>query len=444
MHLLLGTTSAGKSTYARLLREQAQARGEELQVHFHFELGDEVPTGPNDLLHINLLRGYGRKMRRVAPDVVPALPDLIDKADRITVLAAPIELIRARAQQRHQLQVEAAETEDLTYSDRWTKDFPYRHVAQIYEQLALYLDTVSTPREYLCTNVDVHEPFKPVSRWEIPRLGEPGSERFCRAGHPEPTLDLGRTYQKDYSGEGGSTRSASLMSCLQMPLRGKRLLDIGCAEGAAALSASRMGAEVTAIEPRRSRLDKAKQIAEATNSEISFHHGLLDSFPAEPGSFDVVLALNVIHHVPEPFAFLDRVAQLTRSHLVLEYPGLGDPKYRKTVAGLPTASEDLPMLGVSLPEADQTYVFTPDVFERYLLHWRNAFRHHEIKRSPINERWISVFSGRRKRVKMRSSMAETVQLRREVAALNHRINELENSRSWRVTAPLRKLPRGGR
>ena len=70
---------------------------------------------------------------------------------------------------------------------------------------------------------------------------------------------------------------------------------------------------------------------------------------------DVVLTINVVHHVPNPFAFLDRAASLTRSHLVLEYPGLVDEKYKRTLpGGTPDLDDSLPLLGVSTRDEDQT------------------------------------------------------------------------------------------
>jgi SAM-dependent methyltransferase len=286
-----------------------------------------------------------------------------------------------------------------------------------------------------------------VSRWEFPRLACDDAEALCAAGHPFPVFDLGsRSYQADYAeGMTRSGRSATLSRVLQMPLAGKRVLDIGCAEGAAALSAARMGAEVTGLEPRRSRMAKAERIAEATGTPIELHNVRLDDFTAPGSSFDVALALNVIHHVPDPFAFLDRAANLTSSHLVLEYPGLQDPKFGSTVSGLESVSAEQPLIGVSLPSQDQSFVFTPASLDRYLVHTLGAFKEHQVLASPIEGRWLSVLSGKRRRSGRNSSMAANIRLRRslqqqrsEIDRLQQLVQAMEASRSWRLTAPLRR------
>lgn len=451
MRLILGPTSAGKSTLVQQLKSEAAERGEHLDVHYAFTLKGtgEIPTGPDDVVHFNLLRGYTREVDRVAPEISPLLPVLVRAADEVTVLGAPRSVLLERAGQRTHAEPDDEEHSDRVYdSQMWSQALESPHLGQIFEHVALLLDEVGTPATYLCSNVAAHDGFAPISRWQYPRLTGPEAEKLCAGGHTVEDLDLGeRSYQADYrAGAKGSKRSATLSRALQMPLAGMRVLDIGCAEGAAALSATRMGAEVTALEPRQRRLDKALRIAGALGAEVDFRHLLLDDFRARPNSFDVVLALNVIHHVPDPFAFLDRAAQLSRSHLVLEYPGLEDPKFKSTVRDLGSADPGLPLIGVSLPAQDQTYVYTPASFERYLIDSLGVFRRHQVIESPINGRWLSVFSGKRRAAPLHSSIAEDLKLRRtltkqerEIERLRAQVRDMRSSRSWKVTAPLRRL-----
>ena len=144
-----------------------------------------------------------------------------------------------------------------------------------------------------------------------------------------------------------------------------------------------------------------------------------------------------------------RLVALTddRSHLVLEYPGLGDRKFGATVPGQDVPGDELPLIAVSLPdEQDQTYVFTPASFERYLVDILGVFGKHEIIQSPISDRWISVFSKKRKKSDLDSALARESRLRRqledrkeEARRLQRRVDELESSTSWKVTAPLRMV-----
>ena len=66
--------------------------------------------------------------------------------------------------------------------------------------------------------------------------------------------------------------------------------------------------------------------------------------------------------------------------------------------------------------------------------------------SPISDRWISVFSKKRKKSGLDSALARESRLRRqleerkaEAKRLRRRVDELESSTSWKVTAPLRKV-----
>ena len=75
MLLVIGPTCAGKSTYIETLRKDAAADGRELEIHFGFEVrrGKEVPTGPDDVVHANLLKG-GTANSRADEDVVQIAP----------------------------------------------------------------------------------------------------------------------------------------------------------------------------------------------------------------------------------------------------------------------------------------------------------------------------------------------------------------------------------
>jgi hypothetical protein len=316
------------------------------------------------------------------------------------------------------------------------------HLAQVFEHLALDLDRLGKPCRYLCSNGDLHDDFHEISRWDFPRLAHPDAEELCRKGHPEPMLKVGeRSYQADYrEGTDRSARSATMARSLRMPLDGKRLLDIGCAEGAAALSAHRMGAKVTGIEPWGRRFEQAQAIAKALDCDLDLRNITLDDLAEPAEAFDVVLALNVIHHQADPFAFVHRAADLTSSHLVVEYPGLNDRRFRSTFEYEGELPDELPLIGVSTAKQDQTCVFTPASLERYLLDTVTLFGKHELLPSPKPNRWISVFSEKKTsapRHPSSESGRQDSRRAREIARLKRELNNVRRSRSWRLTAPLR-------
>jgi 2-polyprenyl-3-methyl-5-hydroxy-6-metoxy-1,4-benzoquinol methylase len=440
MRLIIGPTSAGKSRYIEQMQEGSPDQPP--VVHFAFELKDELPTGENDVVHYNLLHDFKGRNGQSLSMLDSGLPRLVEAAAEVVVLAAPRSVLMARSASRTKAEPGHEEHAGRKYhQDTWNRALGSKDLAQIYEHLALLLDESGTPHQYLCTNTDAHGgELQPIARWELPRMAAEDAEVRCHKGHTPPRAAEGkRSYQTDHR---IGAVSATLSRALTMRLAGKKVLDIGCAEGAVALSAARMGARVTGIEPRARRLALARKAAEVTDADVDLRHMMLDDLGAKSGAFDVVLALNVAHHVPNPFAFLDRAADLTSSHLVLEYPGLDDEKFLSTLDSTEGLSDQQPLIGVSTRAQDQTFVFTPAGLERYFLDTVQTFEHHRVVASPMPNRWISVFSGKSKTATPAPNPAllqKRLEKRdRQVERLQQRIRDMEASRSWKVTAPLRK------
>ncbi len=465
MRLIIGPTSGGKSTYIKQMQGDAADAADQYQVHFAFSVlrGEEIPRGPHDIVHYNLLHGAPRRSLPLASIATnPGLVRLVEAADDVVVLAAPRSVLLDRAGLREHAEPDHEEHANRRYDqDAWVDALQSPDLAQVYEHLCLLLDDSRTPYEMFCSNVDVHGEMVPISRYEFPRLAAADAESWCQRGHAV-VRDPGsvRSYQNDAR---LGPVSATLSRALQMPLAGKTFLDIGCAEGGVALSAVRMGATVTGIDPRPGRLAKARRAAAALDLDLELRQMTLDGMPERPWSFDVVCALNVAHHVANPFAFLERAAHLSSSHLVLEYPGLRDEKFASTLDAADGLSDDVPLVGVSTREQDQTFVFTPAALERFFLDTVGLFKAHRLVESPMPNRWISVFSRRRRpevfpgpstaellgRLQKRDRQLgkrdkQLARRERRIAVLERQLREMETSRSWRVTAPLRKVTGGTR
>ena len=451
MRLLVGPTCAGKTTLLTAWQEEANAQDLAINVTFAFALGADakIPTGVQDVVHFNLLRGWTptSTRKRVSADADPLLARLIEAADDVTVIAAPTtELIR-RASQRTLVEPSELHPKLGAYkSSHWIQVLESDKLPQIYEHLALVLDQVGKPHRYLCSNSALHDDMQPISRWDFPMLGRPDAAEMCEGGgHPARQLQVrGGTYQGDYrDGGSGSARSATLSQVLQMPLAGKRVLDVGCAEGAAALSAYRMGARVTAIEPWKKRFDEARLIAESLDADIDLRNLYLEELAEPDNSYDVVMALNVIHHQPDPLAFIDQLSRLTSEYLVLEYPSLSDARFRSTFDFAGELPDDLPLFGLSTADQDQTFVFSPAGLTRYLVDTVATFTEHESFSSPKSNRWITIFSGKQDIPgKLRASEQSRLVkdgATKQIAGLERELRAMRESRSWRLTAPMRRL-----
>lgn len=97
------------------------------------------------------------------------------------------------------------------------------------------------------------------------------------------------------------------------PLKGLKLLDIGCGGGLIAEPMARLGASVTAVDAAEPNIKTAKVHAEEQGLKINYRHGTAEQLLAEGAEqFDVVLNLEVVEHVADPDTFLRDCAKLLK------------------------------------------------------------------------------------------------------------------------------------
>lgn len=97
------------------------------------------------------------------------------------------------------------------------------------------------------------------------------------------------------------------------PLKGLRILDIGCGGGLVAEPMARLGASVTAVDAGEANIKTAMTHAEEHGIDIDYRVGTAEGLLAsgEP-PFDVVLNLEVVEHVADAHQFLTDTANLVK------------------------------------------------------------------------------------------------------------------------------------
>jgi tRNA (mo5U34)-methyltransferase len=142
------------------------------------------------------------------------------------------------------------------------------------------------------------------------------------------TIDLG-----DGVVTPGEDASPEKLRRIHLPpdLSGKTVLDVGAWDGFYSFEAERRGAErVVAIDPNawrapvgagnpwsgRQGFDLARRALGSKVEDVDI--GLEELAPERIGTFDVVLFLGVLYHLPDPLPVLERVSALARELLILE------------------------------------------------------------------------------------------------------------------------------
>ena len=98
-------------------------------------------------------------------------------------------------------------------------------------------------------------------------------------------------------------------------LKGKKILELGCGAGEASVYFAKKGAIVTATDISQGMLDVVQKLAKKHHVKLTTKQCTSDKLDFPDGSFDIVYAANLMHHV-------EHEPTLKESHRVLKKGGL--------------------------------------------------------------------------------------------------------------------------
>jgi 2-polyprenyl-3-methyl-5-hydroxy-6-metoxy-1,4-benzoquinol methylase len=80
-------------------------------------------------------------------------------------------------------------------------------------------------------------------------------------------------------------------------LAGRRVLEVGCGEGATSVQLALLGADVTGLDLSATSLERGRQLAALHGVAVEFRRANVETDDLPPGPFDVVWCDNILHHV---------------------------------------------------------------------------------------------------------------------------------------------------
>lgn len=96
------------------------------------------------------------------------------------------------------------------------------------------------------------------------------------------------------------------------PLAELSVLDVGCGAGLLSEPLARMGAAVTGLDPAGAALDAARAHAAEAGLAIDYRSEAVEEVAAAGTTFDLVVAMEVVEHVPDVPAFVRACAACVR------------------------------------------------------------------------------------------------------------------------------------
>jgi 2-polyprenyl-3-methyl-5-hydroxy-6-metoxy-1,4-benzoquinol methylase len=117
-----------------------------------------------------------------------------------------------------------------------------------------------------------------------------------------------------------ASTQARVLTNMMGRIQGRDILDVGTGTGRAALLFARGGAEVTAVDASEAMLAVARQRAAAQMVEVKFQVGDAHALDFADRSFDAVVCLRMLMHVPNWERCLAELCRTADRLVIVDYP----------------------------------------------------------------------------------------------------------------------------
>lgn len=194
---------------------------------------------------------------------------------------------------------------------------------------------------------------------------------------------------------GGHTRTSMDKVLFGSDLTGLTLLDIGSSLGHFCLQALKHGAAAaTGLETSPERIRHAREIAAVVDPRAEYIPADFEEWNAPAKSHDVVLCLNVLHHLYDPVAAIRKIMALARKRFYLEVAPVTHREIGRVASllgmiGGPAAP--IMLLGDtknSTRAADRTFTFTKKAMSVIINGHSKAYEPVRFHPSSFKGRWI--------------------------------------------------------
>jgi ubiquinone/menaquinone biosynthesis C-methylase UbiE len=140
------------------------------------------------------------------------------------------------------------------------------------------------------------------------RTGSAAHRGTCYVIDPEEY----QRWRESYLGALTESIEKDVIFSLAGDLRGKRLLDVGCADGAYSIAAFQRGARVTGVDISDAMIESAQRRATACGASIELRRASAESLPFGSSTFDTVLAVTVLCFIKDPLRVVCEISRVLR------------------------------------------------------------------------------------------------------------------------------------